>query len=84
MSGDCRTLLHPMPGQQFIKPMRGMGGYAREDVGELGLPIDAGGNDHAQEWDPTVAVTLNSLCGRLRRHQGRKSGGTGGAHRPAQ
>jgi len=30
-----------MPGQQFIKPMRGMGGDAREDVGEPGLRIDA-------------------------------------------
>jgi hypothetical protein len=30
-----------MPGQQFIKPMRGMGGDAREDVGEPGLRINA-------------------------------------------
>ena len=39
-----------MPGQQFIKPMRGMGGDAREDVGEPSLRIDVvelGGRDQS-------------------------------------
>ena len=31
----------PVPGQQFIEPMRGMAGDAREDVGEPRLRIDA-------------------------------------------
>jgi hypothetical protein len=40
----------PVPRQQFIEPMRGMGGDAREDVGEPRLRIDAvhlGGDDQA-------------------------------------
>ena len=35
------TLCRPVPRQQFIEPVRGMGGDAREDVGEPGLRIDA-------------------------------------------
>src|SRR5208282_156424 len=31
----------PVPRQQLIEPMRGMGGDAREDIGEPGLGIDA-------------------------------------------
>ena len=34
-------MFRPIPRQQFIKPMRGMGGDAREDVGEPSLQIDA-------------------------------------------
>ena len=42
--------LSPVPWQQFIEPMRGMGGDAREDVGEPCLRIGAvhlGGDDEA-------------------------------------
>jgi hypothetical protein len=38
---DVLSLRFPVPGQQFIEPMRGMGGNAREDVGEPCLRIDA-------------------------------------------